>query len=70
MPKGMTTVTVTELQAQAPKIMCETKQRGMLAVTCEGREEPFLVSRDRVMTMIETMELLSKPFIHSASSSF
>ena len=59
--KNRSTVTVTELQAQAPKIMRETKQRGMLAVTRDGRVEAFLVSRDRVMAMIETMELLSNP---------
>lgn len=59
--KNRSTVTVTELQAQAPKIMRETKRRGMLAVTRDGRVEAFLVSRDSVMAMIETMELLSNP---------
>jgi PHD/YefM family antitoxin component YafN of YafNO toxin-antitoxin module len=59
--KTRTTVTVTELQAQTPKIMREAGRRGMLAVTREGRVEAFLVSRDRIMAMIETMELLSNP---------
>jgi PHD/YefM family antitoxin component YafN of YafNO toxin-antitoxin module len=59
--KTRSTVTVAELQAQAPKIMREAERRGMLAVTRDGRVEAFLVSRDRVMAMIETMELLSNP---------
>jgi PHD/YefM family antitoxin component YafN of YafNO toxin-antitoxin module len=59
--KNRSTVTVTELQAQAPKIMRETERRGMLAVTRDGRVKAFLVSRDRVMAIIETMELLSNP---------
>lgn len=59
--KNRSTVTVAELQAQAPKIMREAGRRGMLAVTQDGRVEAFLVSRDRVMAMIETMELLSNP---------
>ena len=39
--------------------MRETERLGMLAVTRDGRVKAFLVSRDRVMAMIETMELLS-----------
>ncbi len=41
--------------------MRRAQRRGMLAVTQEGRITAFLVSRDRVMAMIETMELLSNP---------
>ena len=33
----------------------------MLAVTEEGHVTAFLISRDRVMAMIETMEILSNP---------
>jgi PHD/YefM family antitoxin component YafN of YafNO toxin-antitoxin module len=41
--------------------MRQTQRRGMLAVTREGQVTAFLVSRDRVMAMIETMEVLSNP---------
>jgi PHD/YefM family antitoxin component YafN of YafNO toxin-antitoxin module len=68
--KNRSTVTVTELQAQAPKIMRETERRGMLAVTQDGRVEAFLVSRDRIMEMIETMELLSNPEAAKAARDF
>ena len=57
--KSRSTVTVTELQAHTPKILREAGRRGMLAVTEEGHVTAFLVSRDRVMAMIETMEILS-----------
>ena len=53
------TVTVSELQAQAPKIVRQAERRGMLAVTRHGRVAAFLISRDRVEAMIETMEILS-----------
>ena len=57
--KERSTVTVAELQSRAPRILRETGRRGMLAVTEKGHVTAFLVSRDRVMAMIETMEILS-----------
>ena len=59
--KNRSTVTVAELQSQTPKVMRQTQRRGMLAVTREGQVAAFLISRDRVMAMIETMEFLSNP---------
>ena len=53
------TVTISELQAQAPRIVKETERRGMTAVTRHGRIAAFLISKDRVEAMIETMEILS-----------
>ena len=53
------TVTISELQAQAPRIVRETERRGMTAVTRHGRIAAFLISKDRVEAMIETMEILS-----------
>lgn len=55
------TVTVSELQAQTPRVLRETQRRGMIAVTRHGRIAAFLISRDRVEAMIETMEILSEP---------
>ena len=59
--KDRSTITVAELQARTPGILREAGRRGMLAVTEKGRVTAFLVSRDRVMAMIETMEILSNP---------
>jgi antitoxin YefM len=53
------TVTISELQAQTPRIVKETERRGMTAVTRHGRIAAFLISKDRVEAMIETMEILS-----------
>jgi antitoxin YefM len=53
------TVTISELQAQTPRIVRETERRGMTAVTRHGRIAAFLISKDRVEAMIETMEILS-----------
>ena len=55
------TVTVSELQAQAPRIIKETERHGMVAVTRHGRVAAFLISKDRVAAMIETMEILADP---------
>jgi len=55
------TVTISELQAQTPRIVRETERRGMVAVTRHGRVVAFLISKDRVEAMIETMEILSDP---------
>ena len=55
------TVTVSELQARTRRIVREAERRGMMAVTRHGRVAAFLISKDRVETMIETMEILSNP---------
>ena len=68
--KNRSTVTIAELQSQTPKIMRQTQRRGMMAVTREGEITAFLVSRDRIMAMIETMELLSNPAAMEAIREF
>lgn len=59
--KNRSTITVAELHSQTPAIMRQTQRRGMLAVLRAGQVTAFLVSRDRLMAMIETMELLGNP---------
>jgi PHD/YefM family antitoxin component YafN of YafNO toxin-antitoxin module len=68
--KNRSTITVAELQSQTPEIMRQTQRRGMLAVTREGQVTAFLVSRDRLMAMIETMELLANPEAMNAVHEF
>ena len=55
------TVTISELQAQTPRFVREAERRGLLAVTRHGRITAFLISKDRVEAMIETMEILADP---------
>jgi PHD/YefM family antitoxin component YafN of YafNO toxin-antitoxin module len=41
--------------------MREAERRGLVAVTEAGRVAAFLVSRERIMAMIESLEILSDP---------
>ena len=59
--KNRSTITVDELHSETPAILRQTQRRGMLAVTRAGHVTAFLVSRDRLMGMIETMDLLANP---------
>ena len=59
--KNRSTITAAELHAQTPKILRQTQRRGMMAVTSAGQVTAFLVSRDRLMAMIETMEIQANP---------
>jgi len=64
------TVTVSELQAQTPKLVRQAERRGMIAVTRHGRVAAFLISKDRVEAMIETMKILSDPEAMNAIRNF
>jgi len=55
------TVTISELQAQTPKIIRETERRGFTSVTRHGKIVAVMISNDRIEAMIESMELLSNP---------
>jgi PHD/YefM family antitoxin component YafN of YafNO toxin-antitoxin module len=68
--KSRSTVTAAELQSHTPKVLREAGRRGMLAVTEAGQVTAFLISRDRVMAMIETMEILSNPAAMKAIRDF
>jgi antitoxin YefM len=64
------TVTISELQAQTPKVLRQAERRGVMAVTRHGRVAAFLISKDRVAAMIETMEILSDPEAMKAINDF
>jgi len=68
--KNRSTVTVAELQSQTPKVMRQTQRRVMLAVTREGEITAFLVSRERVMAAVETLEVLANPEAMAAIREF
>lgn len=53
------TVTITELQAQAPRIVRRAEKNGSVSVARHGRTVAFLVSRERMEGIIETIEIMS-----------
>ena len=53
------TVTITELQAQAPKIVRRAEKNGSVSVARHGRTVAFLVSRERMEAILETIEIMS-----------
>jgi prevent-host-death family protein len=55
------TVTISELQAQAPKCVRRAEQEGALTIARHGRAVAFLVSRDRMEAIIESLEIMGNP---------
>jgi prevent-host-death family protein len=51
------TVTITELQAAAPKIVRRAEKNGSVSVSRHGRTVAFLVSRERMEAILETLEI-------------
>lgn len=56
MPKD-STVTVSQAQAQLPKLL----KKDSFAISHRGKVVGFYLSRDRIEALIETMELLGNP---------
>jgi prevent-host-death family protein len=55
------TVTISELQAQAPRFVREAEKQGSVTIVRHGRTVAFLVSRGRMEAIIETLEIMSTP---------
>jgi len=55
------TVTITELQAQAPRFVRQAEKEGAVTIARHGRTVAFLVSRERMEAIIETLEIMGKP---------
>jgi hypothetical protein len=55
------TVTITELQGHTPKIVRETEHRGYTAISRSGKIVAFVLSKDRMEALIETMDLMNNP---------
>jgi len=53
------TVTITELQAGATKIVRRAEKNGSVSVSRHGRTVAFLVSRERMEAILETIEIMS-----------
>ena len=55
------TVSVSQLQAQAPKILRQTQERGYTSVTRHGEMVAILLSKERLEAILETIELQRNP---------
>jgi prevent-host-death family protein len=55
------TVTISELQAQAPRLVRQAEQKGSVTIARHGRTVAFLVSRERMEAIIETLEIMGNP---------
>jgi prevent-host-death family protein len=52
------TVSISELQAQAPRLVRRVQREGAINVARHGRTVAVLVSRERMEAIIETLELM------------
>jgi PHD/YefM family antitoxin component YafN of YafNO toxin-antitoxin module len=50
-------LTVTQLAASVPKAVRETEKLGVRGITRNGKAVAFLISRDVMESILETMEL-------------
>ena len=55
------TVSISELQSKAPHFVREAEKQGALSIARRGRTVAFLVSRQRMEAIIETLEIMGKP---------
>jgi prevent-host-death family protein len=55
------TVTISELQAQARRFVREAERQGSVTIARHGRTVAFLVSRERMEAIIETLEIMGDP---------
>ena len=56
-----TTYTITEAQARLPALVRETAGGAAVAITRHGETAAYLLSRERLEGMLETLELLAHP---------
>jgi len=54
-------VTISELQAQAPRLVREAERQGAVTIARHGRTVAFLISRERMEAIIETLEIMGNP---------
>jgi antitoxin YefM len=55
------TCTISELSSQAPALVRRAEEKGSVTVCRNGRVVGFIVSRDRMEAILETLELLANP---------
>jgi prevent-host-death family protein len=60
------TVTTTEAQANLPRLLKQLQKQKSVTITNHGRIAGFLVSKERMEAIIETMEILANPIAMKA----
>lgn len=65
-----TMVTTTEAQANLPRLLKQLPKQKALTITNHGRIAAFLISKDRMEAIIETMEILANPRAMKAVAEF
>lgn len=55
------TMEISQAKRDLPKVVRGLKKSGSLAISNRGRTVAYLISRDRVEAMIETMEIMGNP---------
>ena len=53
------TVSISELQDQAPQVVKQAERNGSVAVCRHGRTVAFVVSRERMEAILETLEIMA-----------
>ena len=56
-----TTYTITEAQARLPRMVRETADGTAFAITRHGETQAYLISRERMEGILETLEIMSNP---------
>jgi prevent-host-death family protein len=56
-----TTYTITEAQAKLPQLVRETAEGTTLAITKHGETTAYLISRERLEGILESLEILANP---------
>jgi hypothetical protein len=54
-------VTISQLQAQAPRCVRRAEKEGAIPIARHGQTVAFLISRDRMEAIIETLEIMGNP---------
>lgn len=54
-------MTISELQAQAPRCVRRAEQAGAIRIARHGRTVAFLISRERMEAIIESLEIMGNP---------
>lgn len=65
-----TTVTTTQAQANLPRLLRQLAGMKAVTITSHGRIAGFLVSRERMEAIIETMGILANPQAMSAIADY
>ena len=55
------TYSITEAQSQLPGLVREAEESGSVTISRHGEAVAYLVSRDRMEAIVETMEILANP---------